>query len=191
MRAGKFDVAGAVGAGSLQVTKSYEVGQPYVGITALQSGEIAEDLAAYLCQSEQIPSVVALGVLAGPNGVIARGRRARASAAGRGRSGDRRAGRERALAMPSVTSLVSGGADAQALLQALAGNLELRAQRTRRCLRVLSARARRSKRRCSGLGGDELRSMAAERETEATCEFCKKRYVFTSDELRDLAARSA
>ena len=70
---GKFDVAGVIGDGLLQVTKSYEVGQPYVGVVPLQSGEIAEDLAAYLAKSEQIPSVVALGVLANPNGVVAAG----------------------------------------------------------------------------------------------------------------------
>jgi len=70
---GKFDVAGAVGSGSLRVTKSYEVGQPYVGVVPLRSGEIGEDIAAYLVDSEQIPSVVALGVLANPDGVLAAG----------------------------------------------------------------------------------------------------------------------
>src|SRR6185437_9122468 len=51
---GKFNVAGVLGSGVLQVTKSYEVGQPYVGVVSLTSGEIAEDLAAYFGQSEQI-----------------------------------------------------------------------------------------------------------------------------------------
>ncbi|MGA8839311.1 MAG: Hsp33 family molecular chaperone HslO, partial [Candidatus Aquilonibacter sp.] len=71
--AGKFDVAGALGSGSLQVTKSYDVGQPYVGIVPFYSGEVAEDIASYLVNSEQIPSVVALGVLANPDGVRAAG----------------------------------------------------------------------------------------------------------------------
>ena len=70
---GKFDVAGAIGDGSLQVTRSSDIGQPYVGVVPLQSGEIAEDLAVYLAQSEQIPSIVALGVLANPSGVVAAG----------------------------------------------------------------------------------------------------------------------
>src|ERR1700691_1513183 len=68
---GKFDVAGVIGKGQLQVTKSYEIGQPYVGIVPLETGEIGEDIASYLGNSQQIPSVVALGVLAGPNGIRA------------------------------------------------------------------------------------------------------------------------
>ncbi len=41
-----------------------------------------------------------------------------------------------------------------------------------------------------GLGADELHKMARERtETEATCEFCKKMYVFTSEEVNELASR--
>ena len=188
---GKFDVAGAVGAGSLQVTKSYEVGQPYVGITALHSGEIAEDLAAYLAQSEQIPSVVALGVLAGPQGVIAAGGVLAQVLPDANEAAVAELER-RALAMPSVTSLVSGGADAQALLHALAGNLELRAQRSTAIeFRCLCTRAK-VETALLGLGSDELRSMAEERDdTEASCEFCRKRYVFTSDELRALAGRVA
>ena len=70
---GKFDVARVVGEGSLQVTKSYEIGQPYSGIVPLVSGEIGDDVAAYLANSEQIPSVVALGVLADPGGIRAAG----------------------------------------------------------------------------------------------------------------------
>jgi len=96
-------------AGDGNRTKS---GQPYVGITALHSGEIAEDLAAYLAQSEQIPSVVALGVLAGPDGVIASGG---VLAQVLPDANDKAVAEleRRALAMPSVTSLVAGGADAE------------------------------------------------------------------------------
>ncbi len=70
---GKFDVARVVGAGKLQVTKTYEVGQPYSGIVPLVSGEIGDDVAAYLGNSEQIPSIVAVGVLADPSGIRAAG----------------------------------------------------------------------------------------------------------------------
>ena len=60
---GKLDVAGAVGAGVLNVIKDMGLKEPYVGQTALQTGEIAEDLTYYFAASEQVPSSVGLGVL--------------------------------------------------------------------------------------------------------------------------------
>ncbi|MDE2480874.1 MAG: Hsp33 family molecular chaperone HslO [bacterium] len=184
---GKFDVAGAVGAGSLQVTKSYEIGQPYVGVVPLYSGEIAEDLAAYLSSSEQIPSVVALGVLANPDGVRAAGGVLAQVLPG----ADEKAVallEERALAMPPVTTLINDGADAHALLHALAGGLELRSHRTADIRFACTCTREKVEAALLGLGADELRRLAAERpETEATCEFCKKLYVFTSSEVERLA----
>lgn len=60
---GKLDVGGAVGRGTLSVIKDLCLKEPYIGQTAIQTGEIAEDLAYYFMQSEQVPSVVSLGVL--------------------------------------------------------------------------------------------------------------------------------
>jgi molecular chaperone Hsp33 len=41
-----------------------------------------------------------------------------------------------------------------------------------------------------GLGRDELAKMASEQpQTEATCEFCKRRYVLSANEVTQLAAR--
>jgi hypothetical protein len=53
----------AVGSGVLAVVRSHpEWERPYTGIVSLQSGEIAEDLAKYLAESEQQNSAIALGV---------------------------------------------------------------------------------------------------------------------------------
>ena len=186
---GKFDVAGAIGEGSLQVTKSYDVGQPYVGVVPLYSGEVAEDIASYLVNSEQIPSVVALGVLANPGGVLAAGGVIAQVLPGADESAVR-ALEERALAMPPMTTLISQGADAHALLHALAGPLELRSHRSIDVRFACTCSREKVEAALLSMGRDELLKLASERdESEAACEFCKKRYIFTAGEIRELAQR--
>ena len=61
---GKLDVGAAVGTeGTLTVIKDLNMKDPYVGTVNLLGGEIAEDVAGYFVESEQIPTACALGVL--------------------------------------------------------------------------------------------------------------------------------
>ncbi len=59
---GKLDVGGAVGRGTLAVIREDGTGEPHIGTVALESGEIAEDLTRYFAESEQVPTLCALGV---------------------------------------------------------------------------------------------------------------------------------
>lgn len=71
---GKLDVGGAVGNGSLYITKDIGMKEAYTGTVPLVSGEIGDDIASYLMQSEQTPSLVAVGVLVAPDwSVVASG----------------------------------------------------------------------------------------------------------------------
>lgn len=71
---GKLDVGGAVGnEGYINVIKDIGLKDPYVGISPLTSGEIADDFTNYFAKSEQTNSAVALGVLVNKDGVKASG----------------------------------------------------------------------------------------------------------------------
>ena len=70
---GKLNVGGAVGKGFLRVIREHGAGGSYNSQVELVSGEIGDDLAHYLEQSEQTSSAVLLGVLARPDGVAAAG----------------------------------------------------------------------------------------------------------------------
>jgi molecular chaperone Hsp33 len=186
---GKFDVAGAIGSGSLQVTRSSDEAKPYVGVVPLHSGEIADDLAVYLAQSEQIPSVVALGVLANPNGVVAAGGIIARALPG----ADERALNEleaRAARLPPITQLITARADAQWLLAEIAGNWDLRARHVFDVRFACLCSRSRVESVLLALGARDLVELAGERDvTEATCEYCKTAYAFTAEELRELAER--
>lgn len=71
---GKLDVGTAVGTeGYINVIKDIGMKEPYIGISPIVSGEIAEDFANYFMNSEQRESAVALGVLVDKNGVKSSG----------------------------------------------------------------------------------------------------------------------
>lgn len=188
---GKFDVGSAVGAGRMQVTVSYEVGQPYVGVVALETGEIGEDVAAYLLKSQQIPSVVALGVLADPQGIRAAGGAIVQALPGAGEATLERL-EATARAIAPITTQIDAGASAEDIAEAISAPLHLRprgeytVQFACRCSRDRVETA------LLGLGRTELeRIVAEEPQTEAICEFCKRKYTLSNDEVRALVARLA
>ncbi|GIX47961.1 MAG: 33 kDa chaperonin [Candidatus Tectimicrobiota bacterium] len=186
-RNGKLDVAAAVGKGILHVIKDVGLPQPASGTVPLVSGEIAEDLAAYLLQSEQIPSAVALGVFVSPDyTVTAAGGFLVQTLASVPESLLEHL--ERTLAaVPPVTAMVrEGNTPYEMLQQALAGlPLQVVRQATPqwhcRCSRERVVAA------LVALGARELRQLIAEEEvTHVRCEFCTTAYTFTREELEAL-----
>lgn len=64
---GKIDVGGAVGEGNLIVIRDLGLKEPHTAMCELVSGEIAEDITSYYANSEQVPTVCALGVRVEPD----------------------------------------------------------------------------------------------------------------------------
>ena len=65
-----LSISKAVGSGTMTIIKDLNVKQPFSGQVELISGEIADDLAYYFVQSEQVPSAVGLGLLVNPDASV-------------------------------------------------------------------------------------------------------------------------
>ena len=184
---GKLDVGGAVGRdGMLTVSRDIGLREPYVGSTELVSGEIAEDLSAYLVESEQIPAACGLGVLVDTDHSV--------KAAG-GFLVQLMPGAPEALIeklednifmMDQLTTILDeDGADAiiTQVMRDLAPEIVLRHPMAYRCA-CSRARVEQALRQC---GSDELREMIAEgKDTQVHCQFCDTEYVFTPAQLQEL-----
>jgi len=186
---GRFNVAELVGRGKLLVTKSYEVGQPYTGIVNLITGEIASDVAAYFAYSEQVPSVVAIGVHLDQSGVRAAGGVIAHVLPG---ASDETIGRLEANsnAMNTITAQILAGVEPEGIIERIASGMTTK--RLREYDVIFACRCTREKVETAllGLGHDELVKIAQEQPTtEATCEFCKRVWKLSASEVTDLAAR--
>ena len=184
---GKLDVGGAVGKdGMLTVSRDIGLREPYIGSTELVSGEIAEDLSAYLVESEQIAAACGLGVLVDTDHSV--------KAAGgflvqlMPGAPEELIGKleDNIFMMDQLTTILDeDGVDAiiAQVMRDLAPEIVLRHPMAYRCA-CSRARVEQALRQC---GADELRAMIAEGEdTRVHCQFCDTEYVFTPADLQTL-----
>lgn len=180
----KLDVSGAVGRhGTFHVTRDLGVRDPYQGSVPLVSGEIGEDLAAYLAGSEQVPSVVAVGVLVAPDGVRAAGGLMLQVMPGAPASVPRYL-EERARALPPVTQMVTGGATVDEMLATALGELSVSVLDRRPVRFACRCSARKVAQVIVALGRAEAdRLLREEGQVEVHCRFCGNRYAFGREEV--------
>ena len=188
---GKLDVAGAVGKnGFVTVIKDLGLKEPYVGQTPIVTGEIAEDITAYFASSEQIPSVVSLGVLVNPDLTI------------------RAAGGFIIQLLPTavsdtidkvehcikdvepVTVLIDRGMTPDEICRHVLAEFEIEELDSA----VPEYRCYCSKERVEqaliSVGKEELLEMAKEDKTEVSCHFCNRKYRFTPEEIMELVRKA-
>ena len=185
---GKLNVGGAVGAeGTLTVIKDIGLKEPYIGSVGLLGGEIAEDLAAYFVESEQIPTACALGVL------VDRDQSVRAAGgyiiqllpgAGEDTIAKVEGG---VMAAGAVTALLDQNPDPEALLRTVLSDFEVEILETSPiAYRCYCSRAR-VERALISMGVEELEALLEEQGgCELGCQFCDKVYQFTGEDLRAL-----
>ena len=187
---GKLDVGSAVGRGTLHVTIDVGLRLPYHGSVPLTSGEIGEDLASYLVSSQQVPSVVALGVLVSPDErVIAAGGLIVQVLPGADESVTAYLD-HRARVIPTVTSLISSGRTPEEIVGEALGDLPSRVVARQPVRFRCGCSARKVRDVLAALGEQEMRDLLAERGSiEVRCNFCGRRYEFGDPEVDGIFKR--
>ena len=187
---GKLDVGRAVGeTGSLTVIKDLGMKEPYVGTIDLLSGEIADDIAAYFVESEQIPTACALGVLVGTDqSVTSAGGYLIQLLPGAGEdiitkieAGVQRVG--------SVSHALEGGLDGAGLLRAVLSDFDLEILETHPVEYRCYCSRDRVTRALISMGREELSSLIQEQgQAELTCQFCDQIYRYSKEDLEEILA---
>lgn len=189
----KFDVAAAVGrSGFLYVTYDFELKEPYTGSAPLVSGEIARDLAYYFTTSEQIPSVVALGVLVGKEGVMgAGGLLLQLMPPPFSKERTVSLLEERLQSFPELSKSIYAGKSPEHLLSLLLEDLDLKVYNTQPLSFCCRCSREKVKEILVSLGRDEILSlMEREGRAEASCHFCSTTYLLSRAELASLLAQA-
>lgn len=184
---GKLDVGGVIGKGVLQVMKDMGLKEPYSSTIALQTGEIADDLTYYFAASEQVPSVVALGVLMNRDNTVRQ-------AGGfiiqlMPFTSEEVIGRleEKLKTITSVTKLLEDGKSPEEILESVLGELGLEiTERVPVSFQCDCSRERVEKVLLS-LGQKDRQELIDEGEdVELHCHFCGRNYVFSVEEIKNL-----
>ena len=182
---GKLDVGAAVGCGGeLTVIRDLGLKEPYIGSVQLVGGEIAEDVAAYFVESEQVPTACALGVLIAPSQTV--------QAAGGyliqllpGADETVVSAVERGVArLGAVSARLDAGTDPLGLLREVLGEFDLEVLETSPIEYRCYCTRERVSRALISLGGAELDVLIKEQGgAELTCQFCDEVYRFNAQEL--------
>lgn len=189
-RPGKLNVGAAVGTdGTLTVIKDIGLKEPYIGSIGLFSGEIADDLAMYFVESEQIPTACALGVLIGTDQSVrtAGGYLIQLlPGAGEDVISKIEAGVQR---LGSVSHALERGLDGEGLLRAVLSDFDLELLERHPVEYRCYCSRERVTRALISMGRAELASLIAEQgQAELTCQFCDQVYHYTKEELEQLLA---
>lgn len=182
---GKLDVSGAVGEkGYMNVIRDLGLKEPYIGYVHLVSGEIGEDIAYYYASSEQIPTVVALGVLIDTDYSVLQAGGYLIQLMPDADEKIINYIENTVASIPSISSLLYNGEAPEGILDIIFGEKDLKIIGKSPCKYVCNCSKDRMERNIISLGKKEILSIIEEQhEAEVQCHFCNKKYLITEEEL--------
>ncbi len=179
---GMVDVASGLGrAGFLTVTKDIGLEQQYQGITQLYTSEIGEDIAFYLLESEQTPSVVAVSVQLEPNGIIKAAGGYLIQALPPVEEKILENIEQRVQKLPSFSSHLIAKKSPEEILSIVFSDIPHHTTAQTPLCYQCSCTKEKMKTALYSLGHKELKKLNESKEgLEILCEFCRNRYFFDS-----------
>lgn len=185
---GKLDVSGCIGKnGTLFVIKDLGLKEPYNGFVPLMTGEIAEDITAYYAESEQIPTVCALGVLVNPDLTVkqAGGFIIQLLPGADNATIDKLEASIKE--MDAVTRLMDNGLSHKDILFKALQGFDVEVLYEQDIYYKCNCDRERVEKAILSLGKEELKQIADEEENiEVCCHFCDKKYYFNKEELQKM-----
>ena len=185
---GKLDVSAAVGnEGFIYVIKDIGLKEPYVGMSKIVSGEIAEDFTNYFYISEQKNTAVALGVLVDKDGVRASGGYI-VTAMPDATEDDLFILENRIREAKPISQMLDENMSLEDIAKDITGdiNLEVVEENITPKYECNCSKERMEKALIS-IGKEELTKIAEEdKKAEIVCHFCNKKYEFSEEDLRKL-----
>ncbi len=184
---GKLDVGAAVGKGTLVVIKDMGEKEPYNGVVPIVSGEIAEDITSYYAESEQIPSLCALGVLINPDGTCKASGGVLIRLLPNAAEETISVIEKNASALSAVSSLFAKGMTNEQIAGIALNGVEYDAFDEYRVEYHCDCSRDRMGRALLTLNPYELWNMLVQdKQIETCCQFCKRKYVFTGADIEAL-----
>lgn len=190
---GGLDVAQALGrAGFLTIAKDLGLKEPYRGTVQLYSSQIAEDLALYLLESDQIPSAVGLAEFVELDGTVSAAGGFMIQAVPPVDPEVVEGLMARIEKLPPLSEMLKSGKSPEQILELLFADIPYDVLEKRALGFACSCSRERIERVLISLGKKELVSMREEQKgAEVTCEFCGEHYLFDEPDLDRLLAEMA
>lgn len=185
--AGKLDVGGAVGAGTLTVSMDMGLKEPYNGQVELQTGEIAEDLAYYFTVSEQTPSAVGLGVMVDTDSSVKHAGGFIIQMMPFATEEVISALEAKLSGIEPVTTMMDKGMSPEDMLEYILGDLGFEITEKKEVEYHCDCSKERVSRALATISANDLREIINDgEEIEVKCYFCNTAYKFGIDELEDI-----
>ena len=184
---GEVLVGPFVGNGEFLVITDYGTGNPYNSMTPLVTGEIGEDLAFYLTESQQTPSAVGLNVLLDDEDKVKVAGGFLLQVLPNAKEEEIARFEKRIQEMPAISTLLESEDHIEALLAAIYGDEPFKRLSEEGLRFQCDCSRERFLNALASLPASDLKEMKDEDHgAEITCQFCQTHYHFDENDLEEL-----